>query len=612
MELQPLKEDEARLLARELVGEAAKDLDAYVARSDGNPLFLEQLTRGPMDRASELPDTLQGLVLARMDRLPAHDRAALRTASVLGQQFSLESLRFLMGDGSYDCAQLLEHQLVRPEGSGYLFAHALIQEGVYASLLQDRRRALHARAAEWFKDRDLPLHASHLDREGSASAPGAYLAAAREQAADARLEYALQLVARGLELASEQESFELCLLQGEFLRNLASVPESIAAYRRATGVAQGQAELCRALIGVAEGLRLRDKHSDLLATLTEAAAAAEAQQLKPELARIGQLRGNVHFVRGEVDECLRVNTASLSVAREVGSPELEAQALGGLGEAEFARGRMISAFHYYDRCIALGREHGFARVVAANLSMRGQTLAYMNNLAAAMSDCRAGVELAAKIRQPRAEMIAGIVATYILDLTDPIEGEAWARGSLAIARRLGAQVFEAINLEYLGRFAAQRGRHAEAVELVQQALDILRRSDSGIRFLACRTLGALALVTPDAARQATALAEGEALLHCGVPAFNHLWFDRDAIEISLRTAQWNSVEKYARMLDEFTQAEPLPWSGFFVARGRALAAFGLGRRDPDLMQELGRLRDEARRIGLNHALRALEGAFASG
>jgi len=308
---------------------------------------------------------------------------------------------------------------------------------------------------------------------------------------------------------------------------------------------------------------------------------------------------------------LRVNRASLDLAREVGSPELEAQALGGLGEAEFSRGRMISAFNHYDRCIELGRKHGLARVVAANLSMRGQTLAYMNDLETAMVDCRAGVELAAKIRQPRAEMVAGIVATYVLELTDPIEGERWAKASLGIARRLGARLFESINLEYLGRFAAQVGRYVEAEQLVQEAIDILREVESGMRFVASRSFGALALVTQDAKRRTLVLEEGEQLLRSGVRAVNHLWFNRDAIEVCLRTARWDGVEKYAKMLEDYTSSEPLPWSDFFIARGRALAAFGEGKRDNDLLRELRRLRDEARRVGLNIALRDLEGALAA-
>jgi len=319
----------------------------------------------------------------------------------------------------------------------------------------------------------------------------------------------------------------------------------------------------------------------------------------------------VHFIRGEIDACSQVNSSSLKLARDAGSPELEAQALGGLGEADFARGRMVSAYKSYDECIALGRKHGFLRVVAANLSMRGQTLDYLNDLESGMADCREAVELARKIRQPRAEMIAAIVAAYIAELNDPVEGEKWSRASLEIARRLGARLFESINLEYLGRFAAQTGDFVEAENLVQSAIAIMRESESGMRFLAGRCFGALALVTQEDERRWSALEDGETMLRLGAPAHNHIWFYRDAIEVCLRSARWDRVEAYAQALESYTRAEPLPWSDFFIARGRALASFGRGDRNDEIVLELQRLGDEAEHVGLKNALPALQQALAS-
>jgi tetratricopeptide (TPR) repeat protein len=612
IELQPLRTEEALELATDLAGGDVGALEALVRRSEGNPLFLEQLVQSASDTSGQdLPDTLHGLVLARVDRLDRQDREAIQAASVLGQRFSLDALHHVLGSTSYECAGLLQHRIVRPEGSDYLFAHALLRDGVYSSLLQARRQGLHGRAAAFFAGQDAVLHAEHLDRAASPEAPRAYLVAAQEEADQVRYENALRLVARALDLGPEAASFALQLLQGELLRSLGSIPESIDAYRKALAVSQSETERCRALIGVAEGLRLKGEHAELFRTLDEAEATADAQGLMPELARILQLRGTVHFIRGEIEACLRVNERSLELARDAQAPELEAQALGGLGEAEFARGRMISAYKYYDRCIELGRDHGFLRVVAANLSMRGQTLEYMNDLGAAMADCRDAVDLARKIRQPRAEMIAAIVAAYIMELNDPIEGEKWSRASLDISRRLGARLFESINLEYLGRFAAQAGNFFEAENLVQKAIAIIRESESGMRFLAGRSFGALALVTQDAKRRWSALEEGEKYLRLGAPGHNHLWFYRDAIEVCLRTNQWDKVETYAKALETYTSAEPLPSSDFFIARGRALAAFGCGCRDDEIARELQRLRDEAKRIGLKNDLPALEQALGS-
>ncbi|HEX9583112.1 MAG TPA: hypothetical protein VGB36_01245, partial [Gammaproteobacteria bacterium] len=62
--------------------------------------------------------------------------------------------------------------------------------------------------------------------------------------------------------------------------------------------------------------------------------------------------------------------------------------------------------------------------------------------------------------------------------------------------------------------------------------------------------------------------------------------------------------------EDYTRDEPLPWTDFFIARGRALAAFGRGRRDEVTMQALRRLHDQAARTGLRVALPALASALS--
>ena len=115
-------------------------------RAAGNPLFLEQLLRTALEGAGTiLPDTIQSLVLARIDRLEPEDKKALQVAAVIGQRFHADALRQLLGTRDYDCRELANHILIRPEGDGYLFAHALIQEGVYGSLLKRQRHELHRR-----------------------------------------------------------------------------------------------------------------------------------------------------------------------------------------------------------------------------------------------------------------------------------------------------------------------------------------------------------------------------------------------------------------------------------------------------------------------------------
>src|SRR5260370_23077515 len=111
------------------------------------------------------------MVQARLDRLAISDKRVLQAASVLGQRFTAEALEALLVQPGWNCANLVRHLLVRPQGDHFLFAHALIQEGVYDTLLRSRRRELHRRAANWFRSRDLTLCAHHLGRADDGETP---------------------------------------------------------------------------------------------------------------------------------------------------------------------------------------------------------------------------------------------------------------------------------------------------------------------------------------------------------------------------------------------------------------------------------------------------------
>ena len=612
IDLGPLRKQDSIALIGEFLDANDSLAVRCLERAAGNPLFLEQLLRNAKEGIGDsLPDSIQSLVLARMDRLEAEDKKALQAASVMGQRFHPAALSHLLDVDGYNCGELLEHNLLRTQGEDYLFAHALIQESVYGSLLKRQRQDLHVKAAEWFAGRDLILHAQQLGYAGDNRAPRAYLNAAREQAQQYRFERALGLVNQGLEIDSELDAVELRSLAGELHRNLGSVSESISSYRQALGVAIDKDDRCRTLIGVAEGLRITGQHDEVLDVLGKAETIAEELSLSGELARIHQLRGGVSFMRAEFEACLRENTVSLEYARDANSPELEAQALSGLADAEFGRSRMISAYGYFDRCIELSRTHGFGRIVAANLSMRGKTHYYRNDFESMLADVRAAVELATKIRNQPAEMVALQGGTYLADMGNVTEGQAWLQKRLDIARLLGAPVFEANALAHLGSIAVQEGRPAEANELAQKATDILRESESGMRFWGPYALGTLALATDDPERCRLSLEEGEKLLHGNCPGPNYFWFYRDAMEVCLQTKAWDDVERYAMALEDYTSAEPLPWSNFYIARGRALAAFGRGKCDGATRQELQCLHDEAERVGLKVAIPALGEALSA-
>ncbi len=150
-------------LAPEVVGEILR-------RSDGVPLYIEELTKAVLEAGRgvpSVPPTLQDSLMARLDRLgPVKDIAQI--AAVIGREFPRALLAAVaeIGETELDAAlaQLVAAGLVFPRGNRaegrYNFKHALLQEAAYESLLRSRRQALHA------EDRRRPRRALRCDGRG--------------------------------------------------------------------------------------------------------------------------------------------------------------------------------------------------------------------------------------------------------------------------------------------------------------------------------------------------------------------------------------------------------------------------------------------------------------
>jgi hypothetical protein len=143
------------------------------------------------------------------------------------------------------------------------------------------------------------------------------------------------------------------------------------------------------------------------------------------------------------------------------------------------------------------------------------------------------------------------------------------------------------------------------------AIDILEQTDSGMAFYGAMSLALLARATEDPNLCRKTLARGEEQLSSFSIAHNLLGFYENAMEVSLRIADWDAVDQYAKALEEFSSAEPIPRCTYVIARGRALAMHGRGNRNPETMAELQGLRDEAVRSGRKSSLQVLEAALAS-
>jgi len=188
--LEPLASHDVDRWLGELVSdEAPPRVRRLLARAEGNPLFLEELlatligraalhggrwdeTRVP--RESGVPDTIQAVLAARLDLLPAREKAALTAAAVIGRTFWGSAVRELRGGEDPDFALLERRDFVRRSArssreaeSEFVFKHALTREVAYASLTMRERALLHADFATSFerrgggRDEDAPVLAHH-------------------------------------------------------------------------------------------------------------------------------------------------------------------------------------------------------------------------------------------------------------------------------------------------------------------------------------------------------------------------------------------------------------------------------------------------------------------
>ena len=534
-------------------------------------------------------------MLARTDLLAANDRRAIESASVLGQRFTLANLRALVGDQRCTGEALLRNALLRPVPDGLQFVHALVRDGVYASLTRARRRQLHDLAARVFVD-DPPLRAEHLDLADNPEAPRAYLAASRDQSALFRQDQAVALASRGLAIAVEpRDRVDLALQLGDLQLDAGRGLDALEAYRSALNSGGPEQDRRRALIGCAAANRLLARIDDAFAALDEAEPLATASADDRALAEIHYLRGNLHFARGELEACRDAHSSALRFAERLDAPEWRARALSGLADAQYMDCRMATALRHFSECVDICDANGLTRIAVPNRIMMGVCRIYVCDFDVALDDMRKALETARRIGDLHAEMFA--LANMAVCLTaaaryDAI-GDTLAM-ALEQARALKARRYEAWILVLCAELALIEGRREEALSLVRQGL--AASDETSPRFVGPILFGLLALLEPGREAQEAAISAGKSLLAKGAFGHNHFWFRRHAIEQALLTRQWDAADRHADALLTRMSDEPLPYSTIVARRGQLLARRGAGAATADDESELERLRAKAAEV----------------
>lgn len=605
LDLAPLPADDALELA---VAQRSIDptlLDSCIARAGGNPLFLRQLLLNADHlRTDTLPDSIFGIVQARLDAMASDDRTMLQAAAVLGQRFTTGALQHLLDDPAADLSRFLSEALLREDGPELMFAHALICDGAYASLLRSQRISLHRRAAAWFKDRDLALHARHLDRASAPEAEAAYLAAARQFTKNSEYDRALPLLERAIELENTGHRFDIQCALGEVLRALGESDRALMIFAEAAASTDDDARSVRAHIGLAQVARQVSRYEQALASLDVAQEAAERLRQDGDLARIHYLRGNLYFPLGRIDDILASTERAMVYAEKMGLNHIQVGGFSNFGDANYMKGAMRSAAGFYTKAIDLAREHKLNRDLAANLHNRGAARLYLCELGLAKADAEEALALARQHFVPVAECVAlASLAAAVL-----VEGKAdlamrLNEEGIKLAQGIGAKRFEAQARGYVTRILFLQGQTREAQIFgrsgMELALSVARN------FTGPKELSAYALTLTDTEDQDLLLARGAEILAEGCVSHCHFFFYSDAIRIMLTRGDWDGTLKYADALAEFTRAEPLPLADLTIQQAQLFAELGRHGLTKALTKGIEDLRSSMFSYGIEQTLSGL-------
>jgi class 3 adenylate cyclase len=362
IELEPLGEADGEILIDALNDEemtiSAKTRRALLDKTGGNPLFLEEVMLnvaecGEERAVEEIPDTVQALIAARIDRLDGDSKAVLQRASVIGRTFWGGAIEHLSGGKGLDDAieDLLLRDLVVGESrsslkneTAYRFKHVLIRDVAYASLTKSARAKHHAAFAEWLRERAgdelLEIRAHHLDHAASllAELDGAPPAELAREAAETLEEAGRRALAREANQAARHLFLRSVELEPTLLRrymaakaawrldDLPAVAREMEAVRE-EAVRVGDRNLeGKALIGLADMVLMREADPIRAREIAEQALAI-IEDDPP--ARFDALRvaWNAAYWVGHLSDAEKYLIEQLELACKAGRKDLEAIAV---------------------------------------------------------------------------------------------------------------------------------------------------------------------------------------------------------------------------------------------------------------------------------------------
>jgi predicted ATPase/class 3 adenylate cyclase len=522
LRLDPLPPASADALLQALLGDdpsLAPLTPLLITRTEGNPFFLEESVRTlvetgvligvpgayqlgtPLNRL-RVPATVQSMLSVRIDRLPPEEKHLLQTAAVIGTEVpfpviqaiaELPEAAFHRGLAHLQAAEFLYEMRLFPD-QAYTFKHALTHEVAYGSMLQERRRALHARVVE-------ALEALVPDRAAEQVERLAHHAL-RGEVWDKAVVYGRQAGEKAMARSAYREAvgyFEQAL---SALRHL---PEQRATREQAVDL---RLALRHALLPSGDSGRI-------LALLREAEALAEALD---DPRRLGQvlLSLSFHFYqRSAYDQALAAARRALALATASGDVVLHALGNYYLGIAYYAQGDYRRAIDCYTQTVAsLDGARRHERLGLTNLpavvsrAYLAECHAELGMFAEGYALGEEGLQIAEMAAHPGSLMFAswgmGLLSLHQGDLHRALP---LLERAVGICRDAHLPVWFPRMAAALGAAYTQAGRVADTVPLLTEAMEQTMATDMGRLQALCSLPLGEAQVLASRLEEAQALAE---------------------------------------------------------------------------------------------------------
>jgi class 3 adenylate cyclase/DNA-binding winged helix-turn-helix (wHTH) protein/tetratricopeptide (TPR) repeat protein len=471
--LPPLGARDSRTIVR-AVRQAAPLPDALieqlVAAAAGNPFFLEELVwhareQGSPHTPGTAPETVHAVLAARIDCLPREDKHLLECAAVVGTEVPLPLLQaiaelsseaLLLGLARLQAAEFL-YETRRIPDMMYTFKHALTQQVAYETLLQERRRALHARIVEALE----ALAAERLAEQVERLADHAL----RGEVWDKAVTYCRQSGEKAMAQSAHREaerSFE------QALRALSHLPQQRHTREQAIDLR----------LALRNALFPSGNHGRILTYLREAEALAAALDDPRRLAQVSVFLSNHLFAIGAYDQAIVSGKRALALAKAGGDLVQHALTNRYLGVVYKAQGDFRRAIHCFGQAVVFfegtRRHERFGQLLLPSVFSRA-ALADCHAEMGAFAEGRAlgeeGLQIAEAVAHPASLMFAvwGI-GTLALCQGDLPRAAPLLERAVALCQDADLSGYFPRMAAALGSAYTLAGRVADAVPLLTQAL----------------------------------------------------------------------------------------------------------------------------------------------